>query len=395
MKLLLCALSCFAAFAGHAATAEGGSSRAQILWTKTICAEKDRYLGWPTVCRLKSGVLLAVFSGDRDEHVCPWGKVQLVRSTDDGATWSAPQTIANGPLDDRDAGIVQLPDGEVIVTWFTSLCWANDYNLKRHPEWRRHLSKISPQTLKDAAGDFLIRSRDDGKSWSAPEKLSVYAQSPHGPIVLKDGGLLQIGRVTEDNANAASANCGTRTLIQVSRSDDAGRTWCLLCPEIPVAANEKSRHWAFHEPHVCELADGTLVGMVRYHGADDALSKPDHGYMRQSFSKDGGRTWSTMEKTPLLGLPPHLLALPNGKVLCVYVRRVNPTGFGEFACVSDDGGKTWDVKREICLNPSFCDDLGYPASCLLANGDILTVYYQKPSPKEKPVVMATRWKLVE
>jgi hypothetical protein len=84
--------------------------RAEIKWVKEICVEKGRYIGWPTVCRLANGDLLAVFSGDRDSHICPWGKVQMVRSADDGETWNAPVTIANGILDDRDAGIVQLPN---------------------------------------------------------------------------------------------------------------------------------------------------------------------------------------------------------------------------------------------------------------------------------------------
>jgi len=45
------------------------------------------------------------------------------------------------------------------------------------------------------------------------------------------------------------------------------------------------------------------------------------------------------------------------------------------------------------LQPSSNDDLGYPASCLLPGGDLLTVYYQKRAPKEKPVLMATRWRV--
>ncbi len=100
-----------------------------------------------------------------------------------------------------------------------------------------------------------------------------------------------------------------------------------------------------------------------------------------------------MAATPLLGLPPHLLPLPDGKLVCVYGRRLAKPGFGEYACISDDGGKTWDVKNEIQLLPANTNDLGYPASCLLPDGDILTVYYQHPGGKEKTVLMATRWRV--
>lgn len=358
--------------------------RAEVKWSKTICTEKDRYIGWPTVCRLKSGDIIAVFSGDRDGHICPWGKVQMIRSKDHGETWSAPVTIANSPLDDRDAGIVQMPDGEIIVTWFTSMYWTK--NMKGHPDWPRHLDKLAPETVTQWTGDFLIRSRDEGRSWSKPEKLSNYAQTPHGPILLRDGSLLQIGRTTSIAAGNANGRFA-KTIITVSRSKDAGRTWEVLCPEIPAAAGENDEPGMFHEPHVVELADGTLAGLVRYHGEDHC--------MRATRSTDGGKTWMTMEKTPMVGLPPHLLALPDGKLVNVYGRRIAQAGYGEFACISDDGGKTWDAANEIMLHPASNGDLGYPASCLLPDGDILTVYYQKRAPKEKTVLMATKWRVTQ
>ena len=365
-------------------------ARAEIKWVKPICVEKDRYLGWPTVCRLANGDILAVFSGDRDEHVCPFGKVQMVRSTDDGETWSASVTIANGPIDDRDAGIVQLPDGEILVTYFTSIAYRTPKFLSTDwPRtsdqywWRRHDEKISDKVRAAALGNWAVRSRDNGKTWSKPEKLALKGQTPHGPILLKDGSLFQIGR------SFTASRIGTSekgfTIVSAERSVDGGRTWQMLCPEIPDMNGENAKPHMFHEPHAVELADGTLVGMVRYHGADNC--------MRQTVSKDGGRTWTPMAKSPMLGLPPHLIALADGKVVCVYGRRFSDPGFGEFAMISDDGGATWDAANEISLAPSHCGDLGYPASCVLANGDILTVFYQQPTLGAKPCLMATRWRV--
>ena len=59
-------------------------TRAEIKWVKEICVENDRYIGWPTVCRLANGDLLTVFSGDRDSHICPWARCR----------WSARRTTA-------------------------------------------------------------------------------------------------------------------------------------------------------------------------------------------------------------------------------------------------------------------------------------------------------------
>ena len=363
--------------------------RAEIRWTRPICVEEDRYIGWPTVCRLKNGELMAVFSGDRDQHVCPWGKVQMIRSSDNGESWSAPRTIANGPIDDRDAGIVQLPDGEILVVYFTSVAYRDGLYTKAWPKgserygWRRHDEKLSDEVRAGALGNFCVRSRDNGASWSAPGPIPLKGQTPHGPILLKDGTLFQIGRwFTGSQQGAGEVG---KTLVSAERSRDGGRTWEVLCEAIPDMNGENAVPGRFHEPHIAELADGTLVAQVRYHGPD--------GHLRQTVSSDGGNSWSPMAKVPLLGLPPHLLALPDGKLVSVYGRRQANPGFGEFACISDDGGKTWDAANEITLAPSHCGDLGYPASTLLPDGDILTVYYQQRKPGEKPCLMATKWRV--
>ncbi len=359
---------------------------ATIKDVKIIHRVDNRHAAWPSVCCLKNGDVLAVFSGDRQAHVCGHGKVQIMRSKDKGQTWTVAKTIVDTIIDDRDAGIIQLPDGEVIVNWFTSVCYAGGINGKA-------LEKFSKDELKKVMGDFIIRSKDNGETWSEPEQLSNFAQSPHGPIVLKDGSLLQVGRCSRESPIAATYNEYKSTIMPVSKSTDGGKTWKVICPEIPMSDADAKRPF-FHEPHVAQLKDGTLVAMARYHGPG--------GQMTISFSKNGGKTWSVMKKTPLLGLPPHLLTLPDGRLLCTYGRRSpqskcwNPA-YGIYASISKDGGKTWDENNEIQLFPGDATwDLGYPASCLLPDGDILTVYYYKP-PKpinaERTWIMTTRWRL--
>ena len=36
-------------------------ARAVVKWVRPICVETNRYIGWPSVCRLKNGDVLAVF----------------------------------------------------------------------------------------------------------------------------------------------------------------------------------------------------------------------------------------------------------------------------------------------------------------------------------------------
>ena len=77
-RFLFCVLlgTVLSAFAGEPPAVQ---ARASIRWTRTICREDGRYIGWPTVCCLRNGEVIAAFSGDRERHVCPFGKVQLVQ----------------------------------------------------------------------------------------------------------------------------------------------------------------------------------------------------------------------------------------------------------------------------------------------------------------------------
>src|SRR5690625_3063789 len=90
---------------------------------QTISSKPDHYHGWPTVIGRSNGELIAGFSGGRVGHVCPFGQVQMIRSKDEGETWSDHQILVDGPLDDRDTGLLETAQGTLIATWFTSLAW--------------------------------------------------------------------------------------------------------------------------------------------------------------------------------------------------------------------------------------------------------------------------------
>ena len=77
----------------------------------------------------------------------------------------------------------------------------------------------------------------------------------------------------------------------------------------------------------------------------------------------------------------------------VYGRRRG--NLGELACLSDDQGRTWDVKNEIKLAGHWNGDLGYPASVQLPDGTILTVYYQAEFKGEKTCLMGTLWRVTK
>src|SRR5690348_12616561 len=71
----------------------------------TISQQPEFYHGWPTAAIDKKGNILVVCSGGRETHVCPFGRVELIRSADGGRNWSWPEVLLDTAIDDRDAGI--------------------------------------------------------------------------------------------------------------------------------------------------------------------------------------------------------------------------------------------------------------------------------------------------
>ena len=130
-----------------------------IRWTRTIRKQPGNYLGWPSIARKADGEILVVFSGDREAHACPYGKIQMTRSRDDGEGWS--ETICNTVLDDRDPGITVLGSGTWSLagsTWTSASPqprrWSRLARCTRHRSWtagcgitaRSHASTSSATT---------------------------------------------------------------------------------------------------------------------------------------------------------------------------------------------------------------------------------------------------------
>ena len=171
---------------------EKGKKMKTTILSRGEISQGKGYHGWPTVIRTKENELLAVCSGGRRGHVCPFGRLYLYRSVNNGLSWHGPEILSQGPLDDRDAGICQATDGSILVNYFTSTCAF--FNEK----WAKEAEAISLRTLKKEHGFWMRRSVDGGKSFL--EKYSVPVSSPHGPTLLQDGRLFYVGECLDPAA---------------------------------------------------------------------------------------------------------------------------------------------------------------------------------------------------
>ncbi len=179
----------------------------------------------------------------------------------------------------------------------------------------------------------------------------------------------------------------------VLRSEDAGETWDMV-----TMAYDGGEH-PFNESYLLNLPSGRIVAMVRTSSGSKKIPMEEK-YMWQTYSDDGGKTWSEVKKTGMWGYPPHLLLLSNGDVLCSYGHRRPP--YGIRACMSRDGGETWDSDNAIVLRDDglladgvvagkgTADDLGYPKTVELADGSLFTIYYFTLG-NSVTHVAATRW----
>ena len=349
------------------------------------------YFGWPTLAKMDDGVLVAAASGLRTEHVCPFGRNVICTSQDEGRTWTSPRVINDSPLDDRDTGVVGLGGGRMLLSWFTT---DNRGSLKdRDPAlveaWQAGLARVTDENVKRWVGAWICTSDDRGESWHPPLKVPLTAS--HGPIRLQSGELLYFGKEFLVDMQGFSRGSGN---IAAMKSADAGSTWEEL-GKVPLYQGTEEGN--YHEPHVAELPDGRLVGLIRFERARDGEEVEVRGLVGfslfQSVSDDGGHTWSPAEPLGFHGCPPHLLVHSSGALICVYGRRQEP--YGERVMISRDGGNNWEY--DYILRDDGPDrDLGYPSSVELDDGSVLTMYYQKrESTAEKCSLLWSRWQLPE
>ena len=286
------------------------------------------YEAFPDVCRLSDGRLMCVFYAAYDHVGLPnerWpkgGRIDCAFSSDEGRTWTKARTLFDGPDDDRDPSIVQLPSGRLLCNFFS---------LKKKP---------GAAGGYEGLGTRLVESDDLGRTWSAPRTISAdyYCSSPIRR--LPDGGLI-LGLYKEADGKAWGASV---------RSEDGGRTWGPVV-DIPNGG------WKLDaETDILPLKDGRLLAVER----EPATS------MCSSISGDGGRTWSVSKPLGFPGHCPYLLRTSGGAI--VLAHRLPRTSLH----FSFDDGASWSENVQV-------DDFigAYPSMVELKDGSILIVYYEE------------------
>ena len=294
------------------------------------------YQAFPDMCRLKNGDIVTVFYAGYQHVSLPrtpdWprgGRICLVRSRDDGKTWSAPQAIYDDAEDNRDPHITQLPDGRLALTLFS---------LKP--------SDSAPNRF-EGTGVKITYSRDGGTTWDSPAQTLIDPREKwycSAPVRVLPGGTWLLGIYRA--AAPIPAHGG------VLRSTHGGKTW-----GAPIPIGKDSAVPLDAETDVIALKDGSIFAALR-------CSNPEEG-MRYSISRDDGRTWSPVHNAGFHGEAPYLYRLKNGAILLGVRRRPDTVLY-----VSRDETRTWEGPYQI-------DNVlgAYPSIVERKDGTVLIVYY--------------------
>ena len=347
---------------------------------------RHNYFGWPSIARLPGGALAAVCSGYRCGHVCPFGKLVMALSFDEGETWTGAFPLIDTPLDDRDGGIAVFGENGVIVTSFNNTVKAQrDWNpvptdpgdayYLRNAYYNAYLDTVTAEEQARYIGAQFRLSFDGGKTFGPIFRSPV--SSPHGPVELSDGTLLWVGRrFSEDDSFRPEEDRIRAYRIHADGSMD-------FVGEVPPLFRN-GQPVLFSEPHAVQLPSGELVCHLR---SETGVAFSTF----QTRSADNGKTWSVPEQ--LLGehggAPAHLLPHSSGVLISAYGYRQPP--YGVRLMLSEDGGETW--QKDIPLFTGVSSDLGYPCTVELRDGSLLTVFYAAEREGGPCVIQQQRWRL--
>lgn len=287
-----------------------------------------------TIAQTPQGLVAAWFGGthERNPDVGIWVSKRTATS------WSTPVEVATGVQPDGkrwpcwNPVLFQVPKGDLILFY-----------------------KVGPSP--STWWGLLKRSKDNGKTWSEAERLPEGIAGPikNKPVLLPSGVLL---------CPTSSEDHNWR--VHFEQTSDWGKTW-----QKTAAINDGVEDGAI-QPSVLFHPNGQLQALCR---------SQKSGFIAETWSKDGGKTWSPLQKTslPNPNSGTDAVTLKDGRQVLVY-NPVAPTP-GKFGgprtpldvAISDDG-KTWKTLVVLENEPG---EYSYPAVIQTADGLVHITYTWK------------------
>lgn len=313
----------------------------------------------PGLATTPEGTLIAVFDMRHKNSTDLPGDIDvgMMRSTDNGDTWSKMQVILDFDREEKDARGNGVGDPTVLVDRQTGHILVAALWSKGNRAWNGSGPGLTP----DETGQLVItRSTDDGKTWSKPlnvtQKISgrnpkwrLCFNGPGNGIQLRNGALVFPAQFRD--ADGTPHSC-------FIFSFDGGETWTISPPAIPAKPPTS-------ESQIAELTNGSLLLSMR-----DESRSGKRAWAKFTWKDDISKgTWSepwftAPDPTCMASLVRH----PNGLLLFS-----NPNSAKKRVALtvrtSMDDGKTWSDGR--LLDPRPC---AYSCLTVLKDGRIGVLY---------------------
>lgn len=292
-----------------------------------------------TIVETPSGIVAAWFGGKHENNP----DVGIWVSRHDGQVWSKPVEVVDGSEGEE----------QEFACWNPVL-----FQPKDAPTMLFYKVGTSPRLW----WGMLMTSGDGGKTWSKPRRLGKSKSLPDAnpnllgpvknkPIQFGDGSIL---------CPTSTENEGWKVHFELTR--DLGKSWEVIGP-----INDASKFNAI-QPSILIYRDGHM----------QVLCRSREKVIAQSWSKDGGKTWSPMTAAQLPNPSSGIdaVTLHDGRQLLVYnhaVRKDGSNGRQILNVAISKNGKKWTPVLTL-ENEGSSAGYSYPAVIQTKDGSVHITY---------------------
>lgn len=283
-----------------------------------------------TLAESRGSLVAAWFGGTHEKH--PDVGIWLARR--EGRKWTQPVEVANG----AQSPAVRFP------------CW-NPVLFQPQNGPLLLFYKVGPSP--SAWWGMMMTSGDGGKTWARPTRLPLGVLGPikNKPVQLPGGDLL---------CPSSGEQNGWR--VHFERTSDLGRTWLTIRP----AAGSESA-----------AAIDAIQPSILVHGPNrlQALGRTRQGRVFETWSEDGGESWTPLALTalPNPNSGTDAVTLRDGRHLLVY--NATPKGRSPLNLAVSRDGRQWEAA--LVLENEQGAEFSYPAIIQTADGLVHVSYTWK------------------